>query len=379
MKTKKINFKSFITKGNKTNIWLLSSTILLVLIGFIFVYSASSYSAELNYGNKFYFLTKQIIGAVLGFVALIITSKIDYRVYNKFKLPILIVGIVLLAIVFIPGLGVSNYGAQRWIRLPGFTIQPSEIAKFCFVIFCAGYLAKNKDIVKSFKGILPILCIGGIICVLIMLEPNMSITICVGLTMFLMLFIGGAKIKHFVILSVPVIALGFLLILMEPYRLQRLVAFINPWANPQGEGYQLIQSLYSLGSGGLFGVGLFNSRQKYLFLPFSESDFIFSIIGEETGFLGCLTIILIFGVLIYQGIKIAFSAKDRFGCYLASGIISIIATQVLVNIAVVTGSIPPTGVPLPFISAGSTALVVFMASIGILLNIDRESRKNMIQ
>lgn len=374
MKTKKINFKSFITKGNKTNIWLFSSTILLVLIGFIFVYSASSYSAELNYGNKYYFLTKQIIGAVLGFIALIVTSKIDYRVYNKFKLPILIVGIVLLAIVFIPGLGVSNYGAQRWIRLPGFTIQPSEIAKFCFVIFCAGYLAKNKDIVKSFKGILPILCIGGIICVLIMLEPNMSITICVGLTMFLMLFIGGAKIKHFVILSVPVIALGFLLILMEPYRLQRLVAFINPWANPQGEGYQLIQSLYSLGSGGLFGVGLFNSRQKYLFLPFSESDFIFSIIGEETGFLGCLTIILIFGVLIYQGIKIAFSAKDRFGCYLASGIISIIATQVLVNIAVVTGSIPPTGVPLPFISAGSTALVVFMASIGVLLNIYKQSK-----
>ena len=202
----------------------------------------------------------------------------------------------------------------------------------------------------------------------------MSITICVGLTMFLMLFIGGAKIKHFVILAVPVIALGILLIILEPYRLQRLVAFINPWANPQGEGYQLIQSLYSLGSGGLFGVGLFNSRQKYLFLPFSESDFIFSIIGEETGFLGCLTIILIFGVLIYQGIKIAFQAKNRFGCYLASGIISIIATQVLVNIAVVTGSIPPTGVPLPFISAGSTALVVFMASIGVLLNIYKQSK-----
>lgn len=376
MKIKSHKFKNILIKNKRTNLWLLLSVVLLVLIGFVFVYSASSYSAQLNYGNKYYFLTKQIIGAVIGTIALILTSKIDYNIYNKYKIPILLVGIVLLAIVFIPGLGVSNYGAQRWIRLPGFTIQPSEIAKFCFVIFCASYLSKNKDIVKSFKGILPVLCVGGVICLLIMLEPNMSITICVGLTMFVMLFIGGARIKHFLLLAIPVIALGVLLILLEPYRLQRLVAFINPWANPQGEGYQLIQSLYSLGSGGLFGVGLFNSRQKYLYLPFSESDFIFSIIGEETGFLGCLTIIIIFGILIYQGIKIAFHAKDRFGAYLATGIVSVIATQVLVNIAVVTGSIPPTGVPLPFISAGSTALVVFMASVGVLLNIYKQSRKS---
>ena len=370
----KFKLKSLFLKDNKkTNIWLLLSMILLVLIGFVFVYSASSYSAEINYGNKYHFLIKQIIGAVIGVGALILTSKIDYNVYNKFKLPILIISVVLLAIVFIPGLGVSNYGAQRWIKLPGFTIQPSEIAKFGFVIFCAGYLAKNKDIIHSFKGIIPVLFVGAIFCILIMLEPNMSITICVGITMFLMLFIGGAKIKHFFILAFPVIALAILLILIEPYRLQRLMAFINPWANPQGEGYQLIQSLYSLSSGGLFGVGLFNSRQKYLFLPFSESDFIFSIIGEETGFFGCLIIILIFGVMIYQGIKIAFNAKNRFGCYLATGIVSVIATQVLVNIAVVTGSIPPTGVPLPFISAGSTALVVFMASVGVLINIYKQS------
>lgn len=347
--------------------------IILVAVGFVFVFSASSYSAEINYGNKYYFLIKQIIGAIIGFAVMILTSRVDYKLYGKYKIPILCVGILLLAIVFIPGVGVSNYGAQRWIRLPGFTIQPSEIAKFCFVIFCAGYLAKNKDIIKTFKGILPILCTGAIFCVLIMLEPNMSITICVGLTMFLMLFVGGAKIKHFVLLSVPVVCLGILLVVIEPYRMERLVAFINPWANPQGEGYQLIQSLYSLSSGGLFGVGIFNSRQKYLFLPFSESDFIFSIIGEETGFFGCLFIIIIFGVMIYQGIKIAYHAKDRFGCYLASGIVCVIATQVLINIAVVTGSIPPTGVPLPFISAGSTALVVFMGAIGVLLNINKQN------
>ncbi len=371
---KKINFKNIFIKSKKTNLILIFCTLLLVVIGCIFVYSASSYSASLNYSNKYYFLTKQIIGAVIGILALILTSKLDYRLYEKYKLPILITGVVLLAIVFIPGLGVSNYGAQRWIRLPGFTIQPSEIAKFCFVIFVASYMAKNKDLMKSFKGILPILMIGGVYCVLIMLEPNMSITICVGLTMFIMLFVGGAKIKHFLLLGIPVICLGVLLVVIEPYRMERLVAFINPWANPQGEGYQLIQSLYSLSSGGLFGVGIFNSRQKYLFLPFSESDFIFSIIGEETGFFGCIVLIAIFALLIYQGIKVAFQAKDRFGCYLASGIVSIIGVQVLINIAVVTGSIPPTGVPLPFISAGSTSLVVFMSAIGILINIDKQSR-----
>lgn len=366
--------KNIWIKEKRTNVWLILMVTLLVVIGCVFVYSASSYSAKLNYDNKYYFLTKQIIGALLGFIVMFFTGRIDYKFYGKHRTIILIVSLVLLSLVFIPGLGVANYGARRWIRMPGFTIQPSEIAKFGFVVFCAGYLAKNKDIIKSFCGILPILLVGAVVCLLIMLEPNMSITICVGLTMFLMLFIGGAKVKHFLILSVPVIALGILLIVIEPYRMERLVAFINPWKNPQGEGYQLIQSLYSLSNGGLFGVGLFNSRQKYLFLPFSESDFIFSIIGEETGFFGCVLIILMFTVIVFQGIKIARNAKDRFGAYLAGGITLVIATQVLINIAVVTGSIPPTGVPLPFISAGSTSLVVFMSAIGILLNIYKQSR-----
>lgn len=372
----KLNFKNFFTikKNKRTNIWLILCVALLVIIGFIFVYSASVYSAELNYGDKFYFLKKQIIGAVVGTIALILMANIDYNILNKYRIPIFIVSLVLLALVFIPGLGVSNYGAQRWIKMPGFTIQPSEIAKFGFVIFSAGYLSKNKDVVGTFKGILPVLVAGGLTCALIILEPNMSITICVLLVMFIMLFVGGAKIKHFLILSVPVILAGVLLIIIEPYRMERLVAFINPWANPQGEGYQLIQSLYGLSAGGLFGVGIFNSRQKYLFLPFSESDFIFSIIGEELGFAGCLLVILIFASLIYLGIKIAMQAPNRFGSFLATGIVAIIGSQVLINIAVVSASIPPTGVPLPFISAGSTALVVFMASIGILLNIHKQSQ-----
>lgn len=338
------------------------------------VYSASYYTAEIYYNNDKYFLYKQIAGAVVGIFAMVVLSNIDYHLYQKYKNWIIIACVVMLALVFIPFIGVSNNGAKRWINLIFFTIQPSEIAKFGFVMFLAGYLAKNYDVIKTFKGLLPVLLTGGLICLLIILEPNMSITMCVGLTMLIMMFVGGARAKHFLLLSIPIALLVVVLIIIEPYRLDRLVAFINPWANPQAEGYQLIQSLYSLGSGGWFGVGLFNSRQKFLFLPFSESDFIFSIIGEELGFLGCVGVLILFGVLIYRGIKIAFHSLDRFGCYLATGIIAIIATQVLINIAAVTGSIPPTGVPLPFVSAGGTSLVAFMGAVGILLNIHKQSK-----
>ena len=346
----------------------------LSLFGILMVYSASAYSAKTYYNNAEYFLIKQAVGVFVGIIFLVFMANFDYKKLQKLKWPLLILGIVLLILVFVPGIGVSNYGARRWIRLPGFTIQSSEIAKFCFIIFVASYLSKASGKIKKFKGLLPVLIVGGVVCLLIMLEPNMSITMCVGLVMIAMLFVGGIKAKHFFILSIPAIALVFLLIIIEPYRLDRLMAFINPWANPKGEGYQLIQSLYSLGAGGLFGVGLFNSRQKYLFLPFSESDFIFSIIGEEFGFVGSIFVLLLFFVVIVLGIKIGLRAKDRFGCFLSVGISVIIAVQVLLNVAVVTGSIPPTGLPLPFISAGSTSLMVFLGAIGIILNIDKQSR-----
>lgn len=346
----------------------------LSLFGILMVYSASAYSAKTYYNNAEYFLIKQAVGVFVGIIFLVFMANFDYKKLQKLKWPLLILGIVLLILVFVPGIGVSNYGARRWIRLPGFTIQSSEIAKFCFIIFVASYLSKASGKIKKFKGLLPVLIVGGVVCLLIMLEPNMSITMCVGLVMIAMLFVGGIKAKHFFILSIPAIALVFLLIIIEPYRLDRLMAFINPWANPKGEGYQLIQSLYSLGAGGLFGVGLFNSRQKYLFLPFSESDFIFSIIGEEFGFVGSIFVLLLFFVVIVLGIKIGLRAKDRFGCFLSVGISVIIAVQVLLNVAVVTGSIPPTGLPLPFISAGSTSLMVFLGAIGVILNIDKQSR-----
>lgn len=356
---------------SKASVILLVATYAIVVFGIVMVYSASSYSAQIYYSNDKHFFYKQIIGAVLGTVALVFTYFIDFNYYKKFKWVWAIVGIIILALVFVPGIGVSNYGARRWIGLPGFTIQASEIAKFCFVMFCACYLCDKYDRVKKFSSLLPIFAVGGGMCLLIMLEPNMSITMCVGLVMLVLLFVGGIKWKHFLVIAIPALLLVPVLIIIEPYRLSRLMAFINPWAQPQGEGYQLIQSLYSLGNGGLFGVGLFNSRQKYLFLPFSESDFIFSIIAEEFGLFGAIVLLIVFLVMVICGIKIAISSPNRFGCLVSTGIISIIAVQVLLNIAVVTGSIPPTGLPLPFISSGSSSLIVFMAGIGVLLNINK--------
>ena len=191
-------------------------------------------------------------------------------------------------------------------------------------------------------------------------------------------FVAFLSLKHFLLLCIPALLLVPILIIIEPYRLKRLMAFIDPWANPKSEGYQLVQSLYGLGAGGLFGVGIFNSRQKYLFLPFAESDFIFSIIAEEIGFVGVLGLVILFGIVLFCGIKIAKNATDLFGCFLVVGITAIISIQIIVNIAVVTGSIPPTGLPLPFISAGSTSLLVFMSAIGVVLNVDRQSRKSKI-
>lgn len=363
-----------VSKKPKFDYILLVATILLVAFGILMVYSASYYSAELHYGDDMFFAKKQIIGAVIGLVCMIAISFVNYNILQKLRWWAMAISIVLLAVVFIPGLGVTNYGATRWINLGITTIQPSEIAKFGFVIFAAAYLSKNYDKVKKFTGILPVLLAGGVTCLLIILEPNMSITICVALTMIVMLIVGGARFKHFLIIAIPMIVLAVVLILIEPYRLKRLLAFIDPWSSAQDEGFQLVQSLYAVGSGGWFGVGLFNSRQKYLFLPFAESDFIFSIIAEEFGFVGCVLLCLVYLVIILRGLKIAKNAANRFGCYLATGIVAIIALQLLINIAVVTGSIPPTGLPLPFISAGSTSLVVFMSAVGVLLNIDKRSK-----
>ena len=363
-------------KTKTRNLILISLVSFLCLFGLVMIYSASSYSAEVLHDDKFHFVKKQVFGLLLGVVLFIVAYKFDYHKFNKLRYWVLGISILLLVLVFVPFIGISANGARRWIGFGGLNLQSSEVAKFGFVIFSSCYLSKNYQKTKTFKGILPVLLAGGIICLLVILEPNMSVTMCIGMVMIVMLIVGGLSLKHLAILAIPALALVILLIMIEPYRLDRLMAFINPWANPKEEGYQLIQSLYSLGAGGVFGVGLFNSRQKYLFLPFSESDFIFAIIGEELGFVGACLILAVYIVIISLGIKIALNSSDRLGTYLASGITSVIAIQLLINIAVVTGSIPPTGIPMPFISAGGTSLSVFMGAIGILCNVGKSSEND---
>ena len=364
-------------KLRKNSIIITICAVALAVFGCVMVYSASKYSATVQYGNQYFYLKKQIMGVAIGLAGMLICSFINHKIYKKFYWIFYFVGLVFLILVFIPGLGKSSYGATRWIGFGSFTMQPSEVAKFCLVFFLAGYLA-DGDKLSKLKHILITLSFGGIYCVLIMLEPNMSITMCVAFTLIFMMFVGGMRLKVFGLMIVPAIALVVVLILMEPYRLSRLVAFINPWENPLDEGYQLIQSLYAIGSGGVWGVGLFNSRQAELFLPFSESDFIFSIIAEELGFVGCVLLCLVFLVLIINIFKVGMKADNKFSAFLCFGIAAIISIQVILNIAVVTGSIPPTGLPLPFISAGSTSLLVFMSAIGVVLNVDMQSMKRII-
>lgn len=340
-------------------------TLGLLAFGVLMVYSASMYNGEVNYGDRYFFMYKQIFGVLAGIATMVAMSVIDYRRLMRARFVIVGVGMALLGIVLIPGVGVENYGARRWIDLGFITLQASEVAKVGYVLFAAGYMAKNAKKMTTFVGLLPPLVVGAVICVLIMLEPNMSVTMCVVLTMLTLLVMGGMRPLHLMLLLLPMAALVALLIFLEPYRLARLMAFVDPWASPLEEGYQLLQSFYGLGSGGLFGVGLFNSRQKYLFLPFAESDFIFSVIGEELGYIGCLLVIAAFCFMIYRLIRIAQNAADRFGCLIAGGMAALIGVQVLINIAVVTGSIPPTGIPLPFVSAGSSSLIVFCGGIGV--------------
>ena len=362
-------------RAGKGDLLFLFAVVALAAYGVVCVYAASCYNAQVQYGDAYYFMKKQLVGFVLGLAAMIGLSFIPCEKYRKLGIPALIVSLVLLALVFVPGLGKSNYGATRWIGFGGFTIQPSEIAKYGFILFTAGYFAKNPARMRGFKGILPVLIAGLAICVLIMLEPNMSVTMCVGAIMIGMIFLAGTSWKTLAVVCIPVLFAVPALIVAEPYRLQRLSAFVNPWASPKEEGYQLIQSLYALGNGNFFGTGFFKSRQKFRFLPFSESDFILSVIAEETGFFGVLILFIVIGIVIWRGFRIANSCKTFYGYMLVSGIILAFSVQVALNALVVSGCIPPTGLPLPLISAGNTSLIVTMSGMGIVYGVSRHNAR----
>lgn len=350
---------------------LLICVFVMACFGCLMIYSASSYTAEVLYNDSLYFVKKQLLGVGLGTAAMVGMCFLPYSKLMKFRYPAIIIAAILLCLVFVPVIGITNYGATRWIGFGGVTIQPSEIAKYAFALFAAAYFAKNHEKVKTVKGILPVLGVGLGFCGLIIIEPNMSITMCVGLLMLSLIFLSGTNLKTFLIILIPFAVAIPVLIILEPYRLQRLSAFIDPWASPKDEGYQLIQSLYALGNGGMFGTGLFNSTQKYRFLPFAESDFILSIMGEELGFFGLAIFFLCCGFIVYRGFKIARRCRNRFGYLLAMGFTLVYGIQVVINALVVSGAIPPTGLPLPLISSGNTSLIITMASVGVLFNISR--------
>lgn len=368
------NNNSLTKNNNCKQITIFVIVIILCIFGTVFIYSASNYTANVDYNDKFYFVKKQLLGYALGLIFFYICSKINSLYLKKYASIIFVISLILLFLVLTP-LGKEVYGAKRWIGIGGFTFQPSEFSKFAFVIFVSTYLSKDMTKVCNFKGCIPILLAGGVTCLLIMLEPNMSVTICIGIVMIAMLFVSGTPVKHVFYIILPIIILLPLLIIVEPYRLKRLSAFLDPWSSPKGEGYQLLQSLYALGSGGFFGVGIFNSRQKLKFLPFSESDFILSIIGEEIGMLGIIALLAFCFVLAYVIVKIAIESNNIFDYLFCIGVSCVFLVQVCVNVLVVTGSIPPTGIPFPLVSSGNTQIIVFMSAFGFVSGISRCNNK----
>lgn len=351
---------------------LFFSVVGLLGLGIVMVYSASAVSAYVNFGDSYYFLKRQLIWALLGLTALFVTMNIHYHTWRPLAKPILIGTLFLLVLVLIPGLGKVVNGARRWLGFGSLYLQPSEIAKLGMVLFCADSLARNQEKIKSFmKGLVPQLIILMVVFGLILKEPDLGTALAIGGTVFILLFASGARISHLFGLGAVGVVGIIAAILYEPYRLRRLLAFSDPWADPLNSGYHIIQSLYAIGSGGLFGVGLGRSREKFLYLPEPHTDFIFAILGEELGFIGTVTVLLLFFLFAWRGLRVAISAPDIYGSILAAGLTTMIIMQALMNIAVVTASMPVTGIPLPFLSFGGSALIFTLAGVGILLNISR--------
>lgn len=350
---------------------------ILLSIGVVMVYSTSSFYAMFHNNDSMYFFKRQLIWAIIGVISMSIMMSIDYHKLKKITPKLLLLTIpLLIAVFFFPAIN----GAKRWISLGPLSFQPSELTKYAVVMFLALSIDIKGDKVKDFwHGLVPYLCVSGFFAALILAEHNMSIASIIMIVTFIMLFVAGGKIKHlFGIIMPAMLTLAIFFIFSSDYRRERMLNFIDPWKDAADAGYQLIQSFLALGSGGLTGLGLGQSRQKTLYMPEPHNDFIFSIIGEELGLIGCLIIISLFLIFIWRGVRVAMNAKDTYGKLLAMGITSIIAVQAIINIAVVTGSMPVTGVPMPFISYGGTSLVINLTAMGILLNISRQVEKKII-
>ena len=349
----------------------------LMAFGVIMVFSATSVTAYQKYDDSFHFLKRQVVWVALALGVMFFLMRIDYhKFFRSFWQPVgyLVLSLILLGLVLVIGTEIN--GSKRWLSAGGVNFQVSEIAKLGMVMFTAWYLDKWKDHIRNFfVGLAPILAILGVVCVLILMEPDLGTTAVIGATCFVMLFAAGARVIHLGSLVAVSAPLGVYAMLSESYRRKRIFAFINPWEDPQGTGFHIIQSLYALGSGGLFGVGLGRSRQKFFYLPEPGTDFIFSVLGEELGLVGTSIVIGLYFLLAWRGLMIALKAQDMLGSMLAVGITTMITLQAIVNMGVVTGSLPVTGITLPFISYGGSSLVFMAIGIGLLLNISRYSNQ----
>lgn len=361
-------------RKGKLDIILFAAVILLVIFGIIMIYSASSIWAEYKFNDAFKFVKAQFLFFIVGILAMLVLSKIDYHIYYKKANLILLVCFLLLVLVLIPGIGTIRNGSRSWFGIGSLGIQPSEFSKIGLIIFVSKYLSNNDRNIKSItKGVFPILGIIGIFFLLIMLEPDFGTGMVIVLTLITIIFVSGVKLSFFIKIGL----LGLLgivgLIAVAPYRIARIVSYLNPWTDPLGSGFQIIQSLYAIGPGGLLGQGFLNSRQKHFYLPEPQTDFIFSIISEEFGFLGILIVASFFIIIFYRCIKTSINSSDLFAKYLTFGLSFGIIIQAILNLMVVVGLIPVTGVTLPFLSYGGSSLLVSMCSIGIILNITKNN------
>ena len=339
------------------------------------IYSASYIWAEYKFNDPFKFVKHQGLFFIIGIIMMLITSKIPYKVYFEKANTLLLISIILLILVIIPGIGTVRNGSRSWFGIGSFGIQPSEFAKLTLIIFTSKYLTKNEKNLKYIKkGVLPILGIVILVFGLIMLQPDFGTGMIILVSIIGLLFVSGVDFKFFIRLGLIGVVGIVLLIAIAPYRLERILSFLNPWSDPLGSGFQIIQSLYAIGPGGLFGQGFMNSRQKHLYLPEPQTDFIFSIISEEFGFLGILIVATLFTIIIFKGFKIAQNSGDKFAKFLAFGITFGLAFQAILNLMVVVGLIPVTGVTLPFLSYGGSSLLITLISMGVLLNISRYQR-----
>ncbi|AVX21036.1 cell division protein FtsW [Carboxydocella sporoproducens DSM 16521] len=361
------------TRRRAPDFLLFLAVMSLLVFGLVMVFSSSSVTSYYRYeGDVFFFFKKQLLWACLGTITLLVMQNVDYWRWRRFTMPALFLAIVLLLLVLLPGVGKTVNGAQRWINLGFMSFQPSETIKLCMVLFSAHYLAAARQQLHSFtRGTLPLLGVLGLVCGLILLQPDLGTAVALAGTVYIMLYAAGVPYKQLVGLALSGLAAVALAIVLEPYRMRRFLAFLDPEADPMGSGYHIIQSLYAIGSGGFFGKGLGQSLQKYFYLPEQHTDFIFAIIGEELGFLGGALVIFLFMILVWRGLRVAITAPDAYASLLAAGLTSMVGLQAVVNIGVVTGSLPVTGITLPFISFGGTSLVFSMAGIGLLLNISR--------